>query len=346
MKNRNNSKNVPTIRDVARLAGVSISTASLTFRNSDRVNPETARRIWSAAEQLDYRPNPIAQSLKRGHSPVIGMLVGDISSPFSGRLLKATEKQALKRGYLMIVSDTDADPDRELALLRQLVEQRVGGIVFTPQGIDAAYGETLRSIQTPMVMVDHRYLGLDLDYVGSDSRLAVSMLTEHLLNLGHRRIAQISGPPQLYTAAIRIEAFRKTLETAGIAADPTLIVDGKYRQRDAYDQTMRLLTRPDRPTAIIAASNAMAIGTLQAIQELGIRCPEEISLTMMDHMPAHEVIRPKMTLVEQDVERIAEISMEYLFDRMDGRVKDPTPRETVLPPRLVLGNSTAPVQTA
>lgn len=332
---------MPTIRDVARLAGVSPSTVSLTFAESERVSPDTARRIWAAADSLGYRPNPLAQSLKRGHSRMIGMLVGDISSPFFGRLLKAVEKRALERGYLMIVSDTGGDPARELEMLDQLVGQRIGGLMLSPHGVDADYAARLGRIATPMVMIDHR-AQVALDYVASDSRLAAAMLTDHLINLGHRRIAQIAGPAQLYTAAERITGFREALAGAGIPPDESLIVDGRYRDTEGYAQTMRLMTRPDRPTAIVAANNMMALGALQAIQELGFACPADVSLAMIDDVPWSSVIQPRLTMVEQDIEEIARISMDFLVERMEARDgAAPAARETILVPRLVIGTSTA-----
>lgn len=331
-----------TIKDVAQLAGVSTSTASLALGNSDRVTPETAQRIWKAANALGYRPNLLAQSLKRGRSRMIGVLVGDISSPFFGRLLKAVEKRALERGYLMIVADTDGDPERELELLDQFSAQRIAGFLISPHGSGPDYMRALSGIETPIVMVDHRCRGMALDYVASDSRLAAKMLTDHLLNLGHRRIAQITGPKQLYTAMERIEGYREALTAAGIAADESLIVDGQYRDVEGYAQTMKLMTRPDRPTAIVAANNMMALGALQAIQELGYSCPDDVSLAMMDDIPWSAVIRPRLTKVLQDIETIAQTSVDYLLDRVEAEAAAPIPaRETILIPRLSIGTSTA-----
>ncbi len=258
------------------------------------------------------------------------MLVGDISSPLSGHLLKAVEKRVLARRNLLIVSDSDADPSLEVSILDQLATQRIGGLILSPHGSGDAYGETLRGFPMPIVMVDHRYPGIELDFVGSDSRLATAMLTEHLLNLGHRRIAQIAGPPSLYTAAERSEGFREAMTSAGLAVEDALIVNGRYSERDAYAQAMRLLTRRDRPTAIVVSNNVMALGALQAIQELGIRCPEDVSMAMMDRMPAREVIRPLMTMVEQDVEKIADIATSYLFERMNDRASGIPAREAIL----------------
>jgi LacI family transcriptional regulator len=332
-----------TIKDVAQLAGVSTSTVSLTFASPERVSPETAQRIFKAADKLEYRPNPFAQGLKKGRSRMIGMLVGDISSPFFGRFLKAIEKRLLERGYLMMVADTDGDPARELELLDQFSAQRIAGILISPHGNAADYGRRLAAFDMPIVMVDHRFRGIDLDYVASDSRIAARMLTDHLINLGHRKIAQITGPLQLYTASERLEGFREAMRAAGIAVDESLIVDGRYRDTDSYTETMRLMTRPERPTAILAASNLMAIGALQAIQELGYSCPEHVSLATIDDIPWSAVIKPKLTMVLQDIESIAETAAQYVLDRVEAPAhKEIAARETVLLPRLSVGGSTAP----
>jgi len=332
-----------TIKDVAKQAGVSTSTVSLTFATPDRVSPETAQRVWKAADALGYRPNPLAQSLKRGRSRMIGVLVGDISSPFFGRLLKAVEKRALERGYLMIVADTDGDPDRELELLDQFTAQRIAGLLISPHGSGAAYGRRLAECQTPIVMFDHRFRGADLDYVASDTRLAARMLTDHLINLGHRRIAQITGPVQLYTAAERIEGYREALDAAGIEVDESLVLDGRYRDTESYAQTMRLMARHDRPTAVLAASNMMALGALQAIQELGYSCPTDVSLATIDDIPWSAVIHPRLTMVLQDIEKIAQTAADYLIDRVEATSPKEIPaREAILIPRLSIGNSTAP----
>lgn len=331
-----------TIKDVARLAGVSTSTASLALGRSDRVSPETAERIWKAADSLGYRPNLLAQSLKRGRSRMIGVLVGDISSPFFGRLLKAAEKRALERGYLMIVSDTDGDPERELEVLAQFSAQRIAGFLMSPHGNGADYVKRVSAIEAPIVMVDHRCLDLKLDYVASDSRLAAQMLTDHLINLGHRRIAHITGPLQLFTSSERFEGFREAMRAADIPVDESLVVDGRYRDVEGYAQTMKLMMRPDRPTAIVAANNMMALGALQAIQELGYSCPNDVSLAMMDDIPWSAVIQPRLTKVLQDIETIAQISVDYLLDRVEGETAAPiAARETILIPRLSIGTSTA-----
>lgn len=331
-----------TIKDVAQLAGVSTSTVSLTFASPERVSPSTAQRIWKAADSLGYRPNPLAQNLKRGRSRMIGVLVGDISSPFFGRFLKAVEKRLWERDYLMIVADTDGDPVRELDLLEQFNAQRMAGILISPHGSGPEYGRRLAGFQTPIVTVDHRSRDAALDYVGSDSRMAARMLTDHMINMGHRRIAQITGPVQLYTASERLQGYLEAYAAAGIPVDDSLIVDGRFQDTESYAQTMRLMTRTDRPTAVLASSNMMALGALQALQELGYACPQDVSLATIDDIPWSSVIRPRLTTVLQDIENIAQISTDYLLDRIETSSAEIPPRETILVPRLSIGNSTAP----
>jgi LacI family transcriptional regulator len=289
-----------TIRDVARMSGVSISTVSLALNETGRVGADTYQRIWAAAQAVGYAPNPVAQSLKSGRSRLIGMLVGDISNPFFGRMLKGVERSAIDHKHLVIVSDSGGNPDRELAILDHLSRQRVAGVILAPHGNSPEYVARVNQLGMPLVLIDHRIPGVECDFVGSDNVLASAMLTEHLIRFGHRRIAHIARRTGLYTTGRRLQGFLDTMRSAGFEADPTLIVDGHYDGEHAYAEAMRLMTRADRPTAILAANNVMALGALQAI-------------------------------------------IEWLFERINARGGfTPPPREHILIPRLVVGQSCAP----
>ncbi|MDA8586965.1 LacI family transcriptional regulator [Rhodobacteraceae bacterium] len=328
-----------TIRDVARRAGVSSSTVSLTFSDASRVSAETAKKVRSAAVALGYRPNPLAQGLKRGRSRMIGMVVGDLSNPFFGSLLKEVERLAKRSNYNIIVAESEADQAQELAVLSHLADQRIAGCLLFPHGRGAAYVETLNEFDLPIVTLDHKVEGGAFDFVCSDNRIATSMLTEHLLRLGHRRITHLSGPAHFWTGAERIKGFEHTMRSAGFTDFD--IVDGGYMADPAYAETMRLMTRSERPTAIVAANNVMALGCLAAIKDLGVRCPEDVSLAAIDNVPWNSVIDPQLTLVEQDLSRLARIATSYLLERIENPDIDAyPPRETVLTPRLVVGTST------
>lgn len=337
------STTMATIRDVAKKAGVSISTVSLALNESGPVSVETKQRVWAAAEAVGYAPNALAQSLKSGRSRLIGMVVGDMANPFFGSLLRAVERIAKARDHMVIVSDTNADVDSERAILEHLKRLRVAGIIISPMGHGPEYLDQLRSIDIPMVALDQRIEGLDCDFVASDNALASAMLTEHLIRMGHRRISHISGTPGLWTTEMRIKGFRDTMASAGVEVDESLQAVGDYRGQRAYEQTMRLLTRPDRPTAIVAANNVMALGALQAIFDLGFRCPENISLTSIDDVPWSNVIRPKLTMVVQPIEELADTACRWLLERTAARGQSDLPaREELLVPSLVIGDSCAP----
>ena len=331
-----------TIRDVARLAGVSISTVSLALNGTGPVSADTQKKVWDAANAVGYSPNPLAQSLKIGRTRLIGMVVGDISNPFFGRMLKAVERAMLEHGHLLVVSDSGVDPERERAILETLVAQRVAGIILTPVGTSKEHIEFLQSLETPMVLVDHKLEGLEADTITSDNVLASAMLTEHVIRFGHRRIAHIAGNAGLWTAERRKDGFRSTMAAAGLDVDESLIVDGDFDGERAYAETMRLLTRADRPTAIIAANNVMALGALQAMIDLGFRCPEDVSLLTVDDVPWGNVIQPRITMVAQDVDEIARVTSDFLLDRIRAGGAPMPARNHVLIPRLVIGQSCAP----
>lgn len=333
-----------TIRDVAGLAGVSISTVSLALNAPDRVSAETRARVEEAARQVGFSANPIAQSLKRGRSRLIGMVVADITNPFFGRLLREVERCATEAGYMVVVNDTNASEANERAILQHLAGQRVAGMILSPHSAGRDFTAMISALPMPFVLFDHRLEGVDSDYVGTDNVLAAAMLTEHLVRLGHRRIAWIGGTSGLYTAVMRQRGYEQTLQAHGIAVDPALIVDGRYDWQGGYDAAMRLLTRAEgRPTAIIAASNVMAVGALQACNDLSVACPADVSLAGIDDLPWSAVIRPRITAAVQPVDRMAEAACRMLMERIaapPGAVI--AARDMVFPPRFQMGESTAP----
>jgi LacI family transcriptional regulator len=336
-----------TIREVAALAGVSISTVSLALNESGPVSPETRRRVSEAAKAIGYTPDPLARSFARGHSELIGVVVAEIGNPFFGRILREIERLAHEQGRLVIVSDTDAIPDRELAVLNNLSALKVAGAILTPHGNSPEYLEKLKSLTIPIVTFDCKVEGFAADFVSSDNVLASAMLTEHVIRLGHKRIAHIAGRAGLWTADQRKIGFRNTMKAAGLEIDESLVVDGNFVGEHAYECTMRLLTRADPPTAIIAANNVMALGALQAMNDLGVPCPQEVSLASIDDVPWGSVIKPRLTMIIQPIEDIARITMEYLLERIQNRNgPEIAPRECIMIPRLVVGQSCAPIGDA
>ncbi len=328
-----------TIKDVALAAKVSKSTVSLALNTPDRVSPETLARIRAAARAVGYVVDPLAQTLASGRSRIIAMMVADISVPFFSNVLRELEEAAAENGYFVIVADSRGEIDRELALLDKFVGLRVAGVALSPNGNSKDYAEHLRRTNLPIVCFDQNVEGFDTDFVGSENRLAASMLTEHLLQLGHKRIAFIHGKPHFYTAQERLEGYLQSLRARGHQPDMSLVLHGDYSGAVAYQEAMKLLVRPDRPTAIVAANNIMGIAALQAIQEIGLRCPEDISLAMIDEPASSQVIRPKPTMVIQDTHEIGRILARRLLARIEARGNGPVGQVDLVPVWFSPGNS-------
>ena len=332
------------IRDVARHAGVSITTVSATVNESGAVSEETKRRVWAAVEAVGYSPSAIARSLRSGRSRLIGVIVGDIGNPFWASMVRVVERAAIAAGYSIIVCNTDDDEKRELAILDQLRAQHVAGILMTPLGSGASYVRQMeRAGMPPIVTLDHKVLGLARDFAGVDNRAAARMLTEYLIRLGHRRIAMIYAREGLWTSDERLAAYLETLRDAGIDPDPALCLAANYNGEQAYAAATLMLTQSVRPTAIVAANNVMALGALQAIVDLGFRCPADVSVAGIDDVPWSRLVRPRITTAAQPIEEISRVAIEWLLERVLGA--DPPPRDRIFQPNLIVGDSCADLRS-
>lgn len=336
-----------TIRDVAERAGVAISTVSAALNGSGPVSQETRQRVFAAADAVGYVPNMMARSLKSRSSPYIGFVVGDLTNPYLGAVLRVVEKAATAARFAVIVSDTDDDTDRERVALELLASQQVAGIIINPVGGGEAYRARLAAVRPPLVLFDQRIDGLDRDFVGLDSLMAGRMLTEYLLRLGHRRIGFIGGRAGLWSADMRLRGFHEAMQGAGAVVEPAWCVVGNYRSEPAYRECAAMLSGPERPSAILAANNVMALGALQAINDLGFRCPADISLVSIDDVPWSGVVKPRLTMVSQPVDEISRIAIEWLLERIAGGPELALPRrEMILPPRLIAGESCADLRVS
>ncbi len=211
---------MPTIRDVARAAGVSVGTVSATINGTSGVSEKLAKRVWEAVARVGYSPDGVARSLRLGRTNTIGLMVSDICNPFFGTLARSVEAAANAAGYSVILCNTDEDPDRELELLSVLRVQRVAGLIFSPSGFTAAYREKLRQFTAlPLVMVDRLVPDMPFDAVVVDNYAAGLLASEHIARLGHRRIAIIGGRPHVSTAEERLRGYRDTLAKYALPFD-------------------------------------------------------------------------------------------------------------------------------
>ncbi len=325
------------IREVAEKAGVSVTTVSHVVNQTRFVAPETENRVRQAMQDLNFRPNILARSLRRGETKTIGLILPDSANPFFAESARVLEEAAFLRSYSLILCNTNGDLEKERRYTDVLLNKQVDGIIFMASGDDKKSLLELVDRQFPVVVVDRILDDLDVDAVVSDNLLSGSLATQYLIDNGHRRIGIICGPSNVNPSAQRVTGYRKSLSEAGIPHDPNLEMIGDFHPSSGYSATKQLL-QSSRPTAIFACNDLMAIGALRAIREAGFSVPGDISLIGHDDIEIASYIQPNLTTIAQPIEQLAETAIQYLLER----IEQPTlpPRRSVLPNHLVERQST------
>jgi len=322
-----------TIRDVAALAGVSLKTVSRVINGESGVSAELTARVRAAAERLDFRPNLGARSLRRsdGKTATIGLLLEDVSNPFSAAIHRAIENVARARGVAVFTASVDEDPDREQALVRALVARRVDGLVMVPAGGDQSYLRSEVRAGLSLVFLDRPPAYLDADVVLAANQTGAEDAIRHLLGGGHRRIAYLGDLLSITTARERHAGYEAALREAGIPIDPSLVRHDLHSSDLAHVAASELLEQADPPTAIFASQNLVTIGVIRALRAAGRQ--HDIALVGFDEVPLADLLEPGVTVVAQDVGEIGRGAAEQLFRRLDGD-RSPTVRR-VVPTRLI-----------
>jgi LacI family transcriptional regulator len=332
-----------TIRDVAKRAGVAISTVSAVLNRSAPVSEEVIARVGQAVAELGYTPHGAAQSLRSGRSRTIGLILPDITNPHFATVARVVESACLDAGYMTAVYSTSEDDDRERQILRMMRAQRVAGLIIIPTRSDAAHGRWLGAeIHVPTVLLDSFVEGLPYDVVKLDNVAAGRLATAHLVELGHRRIAVTTGRDNIRTGADRLTGYLEVLEAHGITAEPGLRLAGRFDRTVAYRSTFERLQRPDPPTAIFALSNMMMLGVLNALHDLGLRVPDEVSVASIDDFEFANILNPPPTVVAAPIQQMAQCAIATLFEEITtGR--PPTGGTTLFQPKLVVRKSAVPL---
>ncbi len=330
-----------TMKDVARLAGVSIATVSATVNGSAFVSPELRARVTEAIHQLGYAPDGVARSLKMGRTQLIGLIVADITNAFFTELVHVIEAAMQDAGYSVLLCDTDEDFEKERNYLRILQTHRVDGVILAPTGSGEAYHDLKAlSERLPLVLVDRALPQLGLDAVTVDSFSGAYEATSHLLDLGHRKVATITGPHHLAPARDRLNGFRAALEERGLEVRSDFIRSGSFRELEAMEAARELLSNPDRPSAVFVANNHMMIGVMRAIAGLQLNCPRDVSVLGIDDFPWANAFTPRLTVVRQPVEQIGRAAVRLLLARIAGSAEQAA--HEILRPALVIRDSCAP----
>ncbi|HET9654857.1 MAG TPA: LacI family DNA-binding transcriptional regulator [Kineosporiaceae bacterium] len=323
----------PTMRDVAARAGVSLKTVSRVVNAEAGVSASLAERVRRAVEELDFRPNAGASSLRRadGKTATVGLLLEDVANPFSSALHRAVEDVAVPRGVMVFSASLDEDPDRERELTRAFVGRRADGLILVPASEDQGYLASELRAGTAIVCVDRECHGLPVDSVVTTNTAGAAEGVRHLLAFGHHRIGYLGDLRAIRTARQRFEGYVQALESAGVPIDPALVVHDLRDASAADGAASALLTRPDPPTALFTAQNLVTIGALRALRRLGRE--DRVALVGFDDFPLAELLRPGITVVAQDPATIGRTAATVLFERLAG---DRTPpRVHVVPTTLI-----------
>lgn len=326
--------------DVARLAGTSTAVVSYVLNNGPRpVAEATRQRVLAAVEQLGYRPNGVARSLRAQRTRVLGLIVPDISNPYFAQLARDIEDVAFARGYTVVLGNSVGDVARELVYVRTFVESRVDGLLYISAGRSSHCVDELIRSKVPTVVLDRRVRGFNASSVTADNRQGARLATQHLIDHGHRRIAFLGGPSKFSAAAERRRGWSSQLRQAGLASDRSLIVRAAFDRATGYQAALDVLNRDKRtrPTALFAAADEQGIGALRAAFELGLRVPDDLAVVSFDGVVDASYTVPSLTGVRQPVRAMATRALEILLDLVAG--DDAGPVHEVLPVELILRGS-------
>jgi len=327
-----------TISDVAKLAGVSPVTVSRVINNADNVRPATRARVERAIAELGYVPSGVAKSLRLKRTQTLALIVPDIQNSFWTTVARGVEDAAQSRGYSIFLCNTDENAEKQRHYLEVVISQRTDGVIIAPSDNKIENLSLLKKRRIPTVVMDRYIDGWDVDTVMGDSVSASRALVKHLISLGHRRIAMISGPRTTSTSTDRIIGYRIALEESGIPFDPDLVRIGEYRSIAGERLTHQLLENDLRPTAIFAANNVIALGVIDALSVHGLRVPQDMALVCFDDLPNTSRLFPFLTVAVQPAYDLGANAAQLLLSRLESD-QLPPPRHVILPTRLLIRQS-------
>ena len=310
------------LADVAARAGVGTSIVSRVLNDDPTVSirPETRERILRAARELDYRPHFLARALRSARSTTLAMVVPNLTFPVNAAILRGAERAAAAAGYALVISDTEDFRVGGEAWNRLLLEGRVDGLLIASGEATDPSGKLFRDLEaagTPFVLVNRRIAGIK-PYVCLDDARGMELAVEHLVSLGHRRIAHIAGPADADTARRRLQGFRRAMRTAGMAVPAETVVRASVDERDGFDAMRRLLELERRPTAVAVWSLSAAVGALAAAHRHGVDVPGDVSVVAFHDAPMAEYLRPALTTVRMPLYELSATAVELLVKLVEG----------------------------
>lgn len=326
-----------TIRDVASATDVSVSTVSRALSGSGRVGAATRERVLAAADRLNYQPNDLARSLHGKSTNTIAVLVPDITNPFFPELVNGVQSVASENGGLLLLCQTFGDRDTAVQELLNLRRKQCAGVILV--GVPAGQDLTMAAKGMSVVTVDREPAIAEASVVRCDHERGGQLAAEHLIELGHERIAYVGGPPELSVSQDRRRGYERALEAAGLPIDESLIIDGDFHEQGGYEAVKTLRRHRRQFTAVFCANDMTAIGAVRALDEMGLAVPQAVSVIGFDDIHLASYVRPGLTTVHQPIEQLGRRAAELLL-RPGGRSGPPV--QEVLDVHVVRRGTTRP----
>ncbi len=324
-----------TIRDVSRIAGVSVATVSRTLSKPDKVSEKTRQIVQEAIEKTNYKPDILARNFRTRKSSTVVVLVPDIANPFFSRVIRGIEQSAQKMGYAVLLGDTQGLRDREITYANMVKTSQADGIIQLDCHIPF---EDKNDRSAPIVNACDCVRGTDMPTVQLDNIAAAEKMANHLISLGHKNIGVISGPENSTITNDRLRGLKKALENAGLEYSPSNRMYGDYSIHSGAMAAVELLEKENPPSAIFCMNDEMAIGAIRQTKKMGLNVPGDISISGFDDINFAEFCDPPLTTISQPAEEFGTNAMTMLFELMNGT--EPENKNIYLPFELVIRNST------
>lgn len=326
-----------SIKDIARIAGVSHSTVSRALRGSDLIPLATRERIQRIASEQGYSASSVARSLVTRKTHAIGVVVTSIADPFNGEVVDGIEQKANQAGYSVVLATSQADPEREMSIVQTLRERRVDGIIVASSRVGALYSEHLAKLDAPIVLLNNQHASGFAHSVSIDNVDGAEQATEHLLKLGHRDLGYIGDRTGMHSNAERYQGYRNALARHGVAFRQELIVDGDGKPVAARDALAKLLALPCPPTAVFCYNDMTALGVLEEAASRSIRVPDDLSVCGFDDVLFSAFLQPALTTIRQPKHELGTRAMEILLQVLAG---ERTAKAALVKGELVVRRST------
>lgn len=326
-----------TIRDVARQLGMSVATVSRALSRPELLRQETRERVLAAVASLGYRPNLLARALRRGRTHALLAIVPNLS-PFFLEILAGIEEVAREAGFAVLLGNSGGDRKREAACFEQVANVRADGVILLTGSAPADYGRGARPLP-PLVAVLERPPNHSVPVIRTDHRVGANEATRHLIDLGHRRIAHITGARHVHSSALRLQGYRQALKAAGLPAPAELVYDGNFTMPSGAAGMEVLLELGAPPTAVLCGNDEMAFGAIQALHRHGLSVPGDLSIVGFDDLNMAAFYNPPLTTVHIPRHDIGRRAATDLIALLAGRTVS---QDSVLPTRLIIRESTSP----